>query len=328
MSAQKRQRPYDPDDDRPDDDRPDDELDDGEVDDDEVDDREPAAARPVTRAPAEPYGDEDTEGTGELTGDPDVLLDVPLLKVEEIHLDVEDLHARVSLQADVLDLLKLHVGADVELGRVELDIKGVDAQALLKVRLDRVAAIVSRVLTTIDRNPQLLEPLTASLGEAVGDIGYGAGTAVHDVGQGAGTAVGEVGRGARTAVGEVGRGARTAVGEVGRGARTAVGEVGQGTGETVGEVGRGATRSVNKVGRNAGRAARDVGRSTSGAVEDVWDTAGEVADRGTTRAGDEYDENDEPYDEDGYADAGRGGGRPGRRQRLREGRRSQGRRPP
>ena len=58
----------------------------------------------------------------------------------------------VSLQAEVLELLKLDVGADVQLGKVDLDIKGLAAQALLKVRLDRVAAIVGRVLTTIDRN--------------------------------------------------------------------------------------------------------------------------------------------------------------------------------
>ncbi|PAX85879.1 hypothetical protein CLM82_30480 [Streptomyces albidoflavus] len=42
----------------------------------------------------------------------------------------------------MLSLLKLNVGADVELSGVELDIKGVDAQALLNVRLDNVAALI------------------------------------------------------------------------------------------------------------------------------------------------------------------------------------------
>src|SRR3954454_21945572 len=87
--------------------------------------------------------DADDEADEELVGadsvEPDVLLDVPLLKVDEIVLDVEDLRARVSLQAEVLDLLRLNVGADVALGSVHLDIKGVEAQALLKVRLDNVA---------------------------------------------------------------------------------------------------------------------------------------------------------------------------------------------
>ena len=164
------------------------------------------------------------------SGDPDVLLDVPHLKVDEITIEVEDLRARVSLQAEVLDLLRLNVGADVLLGRVQLGIKGVEAQALLKVRLDRVASIISRVLATIDRNPQILEHLMSGLGEATSEIGRGAGTAVGEVGRGARTAVGEVGRGAGAAVDEVGRGARTAVGEVGRGAGTAAGEVGRGAG--------------------------------------------------------------------------------------------------
>ncbi|MFZ4302754.1 hypothetical protein ACOZE3_33200 [Streptomyces cinereoruber] len=91
--------------------------------------------------------------------EPDVFLDVPLLKVDEIDLDVENLRAHVSLQAEVLDLLKLNVGADVVLGRVHLGISGVEAQAQLRVRLDNVARIINRVLTTLDRNPEMLYEL-------------------------------------------------------------------------------------------------------------------------------------------------------------------------
>ncbi|MFV2195008.1 hypothetical protein [Nocardiopsis sp. LOL_012] len=59
--------------------------------------------------------------------EPDVFLDVPSVKVEEIDLEVDNLLASVSLQAEVLDLLRLKVGADVELGRVSLTVKGVEA---------------------------------------------------------------------------------------------------------------------------------------------------------------------------------------------------------
>ncbi|MFD0427907.1 hypothetical protein ACFQ60_05820 [Streptomyces zhihengii] len=97
-------------------------------------------------------------------GEPDVLLDIPHLQVDEIALDVENLRARVSLRAEVLDLVKLHVGADVELGAVHLDIKGVEAQALLKVHLDNVTAVIARVLTTIDRNPEILRDITSGWG--------------------------------------------------------------------------------------------------------------------------------------------------------------------
>ncbi|MFD2398689.1 hypothetical protein ACFSVJ_20730 [Prauserella oleivorans] len=157
----------------------------------------------------------DYEDYDEGQGDPDVLLDVPNLSVEEITLEVEDLRARVSLQAEVLELLKLNVGADVELGRVSLKITGVQAEALLKVRLDRVSQIIERVLTTIDRNPQILEQVVRSAGRAVEELGAGGGKAVGEVGRGAGDAVGDVGKGAGEAVGEVGRGAGDAVGEVG-----------------------------------------------------------------------------------------------------------------
>ncbi|WP_079125209.1 hypothetical protein [Streptomyces lushanensis] len=137
-------------------------------------------------------------------GPSDVYLDVPTLNIEEINLEVEDLSARVSLRAEVLDLLRLQVGADVELGRVQLDIKGVEAQAQLKVRLGNVAAIVNRVLTTIDRNPQILEQLTRGVGAAVQEVGTGARHAVGELGRGAGRAVEDVGRGVRETVGDVG----------------------------------------------------------------------------------------------------------------------------
>ena len=44
------------------------------------------------------------------SAEPDVLLDVPQLRVEEIILEVEDLRAHVSIQAEVLNLLRLSVG--------------------------------------------------------------------------------------------------------------------------------------------------------------------------------------------------------------------------
>ncbi|CAM5398518.1 hypothetical protein STENM223S_10956 [Streptomyces tendae] len=184
---------------------------------------------------------------------PDVFLDVPQLKVDELHLDVEDLRARVSLQAEVLDLLKLNVGADVALGQVHLDISGVEAQALLKVRLDNVALIINRVLTTLDRNPQILEDLARGVGSAVHDVGRGAGTAVRDVGEGAGSAVEDVGEGAGSAVEDVGEGAGSAVQGIGGSTGDAVEEAARGAGEAAEDVGEHAVKAVGDVGGTAGR---------------------------------------------------------------------------
>jgi hypothetical protein len=185
---------------------------------------------------------------------PDVYLDVPILKVDEIHLEVENLEAHVSLDAAVLDLLRLNVGADVSLGKVDLEITGVEAQAILEVRLDNVADIVDRVLTTIDRNPEILQRIGRGLESAVRDVGGGAGRAVGDLGTGVAGAVEDVGEGARGAVDQLGRGARGAVDQLGRGAGGAVQDV-AGTVENVGEGARGA---VDQLGRGAGSAVRDV----------------------------------------------------------------------
>ncbi len=94
----------------------------------------------------------------------------------------------------------------MSLGEVDLAIKGVQAQALLKVRLDNVAKILGDVLQTLDHNPQILENLTRGLGNATEQIGTGAGQAVGEIGKGASSAVSDVGSGAGDAVRDVGSG--------------------------------------------------------------------------------------------------------------------------
>jgi hypothetical protein len=209
--------------------------------------------------------------------EPDVLLDVPVVKVDEINLEVEELRARVSLRAEVLDLLKLNVGADVFIGHVGLEIKGVEAQALLKVRLANVARILDRVLTTIDRNPQLLERLVEGAGTAIAEIGEGAGEAVEDVGEGAGSAVEDVGEGAGSAVEDVGEGAGSAVEDVGEGAGSAVEDVGEGAGSAVEDVGEGAGSAVEDVGEGAGEAVEDTGETAKRTAQGAGGTIGKAA---------------------------------------------------
>ena len=203
-----------------------------------------------------------TLGAASADAQPDVLLDVPVLKVEEIHLEVEDLNAQVSLQAEVLSLLKLHVGADVSLGRVSLDVKGVDAVAQLKVRLGQVAAVIGRVLATIDNHPEILGDLTRGLGEAASGIGRGAGGALEEVGRGAGGALEEVGAGAGSAVESVGSGVEEAVSDLGQGAGRAVEDVIGDTGGIADDVlpGRGAAGSGREAGQTDQRPAQRAAR--------------------------------------------------------------------
>src|SRR3954447_26912526 len=208
-------------------------------------------------APERMYEDYTIIDPGEIsdTDEPDVIVDIPVVKVDEIHFELDDLEARVSLHAEVLDLVKLSVGVHVELGKVELNIKGVEAQALMRARLDHVTAIIDRVLTTLDRNPEVLqtiahslEPVTEGTGKAVGEVGEGANKAVGQIGEGAGSAVEDVGEGAGGAVKDVGKGAGGAVEDVGEGAGGAVEDVGGGAGKAVGQVGEGANQALGQVG--------------------------------------------------------------------------------
>ncbi len=113
---------------------------------------------------------------------PDVLLDIPNLSVEELTLEVDNVEARLSLNARVANLVQLNAGADVSIGNVKLTIKGVQAQAALVVRLDNVRAIVERTLTTIENNPEIIETLGNTLNNTVDTAGGVVNNTVNTVG--------------------------------------------------------------------------------------------------------------------------------------------------
>src|ERR671910_122617 len=212
------------------------------------------------------YDQEDAAMNGKI---PDVLLDVPVIKVDEINFELNDLRAKVNLFAKVLDLVELSVGVDAYLGRVKLVIQGVEAQALLKVRLDNVAAILDRVLTTIDRNPQIIESLVEGVSSAVEDIGAGAGSALGDIGAGAGSLVEDLGPGLSSAVEDIGAGAGSTLEELGPGLSSAVADIGAGAGSAVEDIGAGAGSAVEDIGAGAGSMVEDLGPGLSSAVADI-----------------------------------------------------------
>jgi hypothetical protein len=260
-------------------------------------------------------------------GPPDVLLDVPELRIDLIHFELDDLDAHLAVKANVLNLVKLNVGIDVHLSRVKLDIKGVEVEALLKARLDHVTAVVDRLMTSLDRNPELVEGLSRAIsevgqgageavdktGDAAKEVGKGAEGALQDVGQGAGQAVGDVGEGAGQAVGDVGQGAGQAVGDVGQGAGQAVGDLGQGAGQaagnlqglvggagqTVGQLGDGAGQALGGVGQGVGQ----VGQAATGALGGAGQPAQGAGQNGGPQQGQEAGQDDGG----GSAPAGPGG---------------------
>ena len=89
--------------------------------------------------------------------DPDVVLDVPTLNIEELDLEVEELRAYVSARAELADFVSINIGIDAYLDKVKLEIKGVEAQVLLKVKLERILGTIDRALSAIEQNPGLLD---------------------------------------------------------------------------------------------------------------------------------------------------------------------------
>ena len=117
------------------------------------------------------------------TDTPDLVLDIPVLNVDELDLEVDDLRAHVSLNAEILDFVKINVGVDVYLDNVKLGIKGVEAQALLKVKLERALGTLNRALEVIGNNPQVLSRGAQGTGQAAGDTSRGASQTARETGQ-------------------------------------------------------------------------------------------------------------------------------------------------
>ncbi|WNM38104.1 hypothetical protein RMN56_23590 [Micromonospora halotolerans] len=104
--------------------------------------------------------------SGPTMSDPDVVLQVPHLQVDDIRVEVDDLDAHVSLRARLGGLLHLDVGMQARLGTVRIDIRGVTTEAMLEVRLDELNGILDRALSTIDRNPQIIEAVVRTVDTA------------------------------------------------------------------------------------------------------------------------------------------------------------------
>jgi hypothetical protein len=191
----------------------------------------------------------------------DVYLDAPIVKVDEIKFEMDELRAHLAVVAEAGHFVQLHAGAGVRLGKVELDIQCVETQALLEARLDNVTAILARVLTTLDRNPELLK----SVGDALGDVGGGA----HDLLGDTGDVVKSAGKGAESAVQDVGKGAGKGVSEIGKGADEGLQGVGQGAQQGLQGVGEGAQQGLEGVGQGAEQGLHGVGEGAQQGLQNL-----------------------------------------------------------
>jgi hypothetical protein len=202
------------------------------------------------------------------SGDPDVLLDVPNLSVDQIDLEVDNLRAKVSLDARLANLLQLTAGADASIDKVKLTIKGVRAEVLLKVRLDNVNSIIDRTLTTIDRNPQILERLLTSVDNTVNTVGGVANTALQPGGLLSQT-VNTLGQTVQRTLDTTGNIVEKTLNASG-------GVLNQRTIGSVLDTAATGLRVVNETTNGAGQTVRRLQDSTGGVIEVTLDNAGKI----------------------------------------------------
>ena len=89
----------------------------------------------------------------------DILVDVPQLRLDSLHLLLDSLDAQVRVNARVAGLLQLEVRADVHVDSLVLDLAGLNAKARVEVRLENLTQILGQLLTILQENPALTETL-------------------------------------------------------------------------------------------------------------------------------------------------------------------------
>ncbi|MBW3563207.1 MAG: hypothetical protein KY459_00600 [Acidobacteria bacterium] len=219
------------------------------------------------------FGQQNRAAQTPQAGEPDVVVDIPGVVVDEILLEVENVEAHVSLDARVGNLVRLDAGADVSINQVRLEITGVEAEVYLVVRLDRVAEIIERTLDTIDSNPEVLGRVLDTVDDTVGMVGETANTALQP-----GGAVSQTLQAVETTV-------QNLTAENGLLDRT-VNQLGQTMVRTIDSAGSIVETTVDRtgaiVGQTAGtsvsqlQGARDVGRQGRSTVRRVTDASGTV----------------------------------------------------
>ena len=91
---------------------------------------------------------------------PDVLLDIPDLTVENLELEVRDLHVLLKFDTEVAyGLVKICPFVEVNLGSASVKLNNLQANALCVVRMDNLRQIVDNTLRTAERNPDAVAAL-------------------------------------------------------------------------------------------------------------------------------------------------------------------------
>jgi hypothetical protein len=215
---------------------------------------------------------------------PDVLVDIPHLSVDDILLDVQNVYVQVALDARVGNLVQLNAGAQASITRVRLQISGVDAEARLIVRLDKVAHIIDRTMTTLDKNPQIVTRLLESVDTAVGTVGNVANTALQPGGV-VSQAVGTVGQTLNnlTVPGGVLTQTVNTLGQTVQSTLDTTGNIVQRTLDTTGKVVNEKTLGrlldlpvINQTTNAAGQAVKQVRDTAGNVIEYTLDTAGNI----------------------------------------------------
>jgi hypothetical protein len=113
---------------------------------------------------------------------------IVIVSVKTIDIQVQNLTAKINLDAQVLNLLSFNAGVDLSIDEVRLLIQNVRAKVLLEARLENIVKMINATLSSIDLNP-----IIATLGEGLGEVLNTTAGAVGSLGSSAGSSLSERG---------------------------------------------------------------------------------------------------------------------------------------
>jgi hypothetical protein len=100
--------------------------------------------------------------------------------VDSLALTVDSLKTRLALDTRVANLVRIHAGADVVMGNVDVNLKGVQANALVLIDLSDVVHVTDQTLTFIDKHPEVVPRLQGASDSALASTRVPHGTAHPD----------------------------------------------------------------------------------------------------------------------------------------------------
>ncbi|WP_156140460.1 hypothetical protein [Sporocytophaga myxococcoides] len=83
---------------------------------------------------------------------PDIVIDIPELKLEQVNIQAKNLQAEVSMNTSLKEMVNMNFGVEAQIGSLHIKIDKARTEAHLRFRLKRVRGILNKTVQTLVKN--------------------------------------------------------------------------------------------------------------------------------------------------------------------------------